>query len=182
MVSFLVWSIIFACKKQKNCLEEPRTWVNQNVSLERSQCNKFKKKKNQLPPYFNLCIYERKCGSKVENDNGKNQSKLHILCSQLIWKKLYQLLGNSLLLFNGCLSPKFCLFILQFPYFALLGFEIIQVLCHFTIMFQGEKWLYLLWFKSCSFFCPFEAKSTAIDWVLYKHFSFFPMYVFRKTF
>lgn len=66
--------------------------MNQNVSLERSQCDKFKK--NQLPPYFNLCIYERKCGSKVENDNGKNQSKLHILCSQANLKKIILAFGK----------------------------------------------------------------------------------------
>lgn len=150
MMSFLVWSIIFPCKKQKNCFEEPRTWVNQNVSLERSQCNKLKKISYLL---ILTCVFMKgNVGVKLKMTMGKIKANCISCVLRLIWKKLYQLLGNSLLLFNGCLSPKFCLFILQFPYFALLGFEIIQVLCHFTIMFQGEKWLYLLWFKTAPSF------------------------------
>lgn len=51
-------------------LRGARTWMNWNVSLERSQCDKLN---NQLPPYVNQFIYKRKCRSEVEDSKGKSK-------------------------------------------------------------------------------------------------------------
>lgn len=51
-------------------LRGARTWMNWNISLERSQCDKWH---NQLLPYVKLFIYERKGRSKIEDSKKSKQ-------------------------------------------------------------------------------------------------------------
>lgn len=128
-------------------LKGARTWMSWKVSLEQSQCDTLN---TQLPPYVNLCIYKRKLRSKVEDSKGKNQNKLHILCSlpnletftPVFWKidsdYLMVILAQSGFLLFFC----FCFFfVFSFcsPDFPLLGSEIIQLLSPFYYHVSEKK-------------------------------------------
>lgn len=51
-------------------LRGARTWMNWNVSLERSKCDKLN---NYLPPYVNQFIHKRGCRSEVDDREKSKQ-------------------------------------------------------------------------------------------------------------
>ena len=97
---------------------------------------------------------KRNSGTKLKIVKRKIKADCISCVCCLIWEHLYQCLKNSLLLFNGYLSPEYSFVVVQFTdqIFQCCTLKSFSYYPHFTIMFQGGKrWLQLMWFKMASF-------------------------------
>lgn len=151
----------YLLRQETRNVDRSQTWMNWNVSLERSQCDKLN---SHLLPYVNQFIHKRRFRSEVDDNKGKIKTNCMSCFLGLIWEKLHHLLENNLL-FDGHVNWKvflkdfwpfisqpltlYCWALKRFSYYPL-----------FTIMFQkGKKRsLHLMWFKMASFvftkLCP----------------------------
>lgn len=135
--------------------------------------------RNRLPPFVNLYIYKRS-KNKDENSKRKNQNKLYILCSLVNLRKLYQLLRNRLLLFNGCLSPKFLFLSFHFSFvnFCIAGLWNHSVIISVLLSCFRKKWVYLMEFKIATSFVLLRWSPLLLTEYFIQHFSFFFLCVF----